>query len=214
MYEADLIVVIGVNLGKHWGLSRDLQARLRTASQLYKDGVARHIAVCGRWTVWYDWMRLRPPVTEAKRMKSYLVRHGVPAHSIISEQSSKDTIGNVYYLKLKLRLHPEMKRLLVICAEPHAPRVKFLFRKFFDDSYDIRYLPVAAPHYKRNVTGDEKTLLAEQSELLALVTPGHEEGLKHHLYNDHYYRKQAKQVEKQIAHLIDSRLPSALNKKA
>ena len=144
-------------------------------------------------------MKVEPPVTEAKRMKSYLVRHGVPAHSIISEQSSKDTIGNVYYLKLKLRSHPDIKKLLVICAEPHESRVKYLFHKFFDDSFRVKFLPVVAPHYKRNTTGNEKTLLAEQTELLDLVEPGHEEGLKHHLYNDHYYRMQAKQVEKQIA---------------
>lgn len=34
MNKADLIVVIGVNLGKHWGLSRDLQSRLKMASKL------------------------------------------------------------------------------------------------------------------------------------------------------------------------------------
>ncbi len=199
MKSEDLIVVIGVNLGKHWGLSEDLKARLNIACKLYKDGVTEHIAVCGRWTVWYDWMQVKPPVTEAKRMKSFLVKRGIPAHSIISEQSSKDTIGNVYYLKLLLRRHLEMKRILVICAKPHEPRVKYLFHKFFDDSYKISYLPVSAPHYKSNTTGDEKTLLAEQAELLDMVRRGHEEGLKHHLYNDHYYRRQALQVEKQIA---------------
>lgn len=87
-------------------------------------------------------------------MKSYLVRHGVPAQAIISEQSSKDTIGNVYYLKLKLRNHPDFKKLLVICAEPHSRRVKYLFHKFFGKNYVITVLPVAAPHYRRNTTGN------------------------------------------------------------
>jgi uncharacterized SAM-binding protein YcdF (DUF218 family) len=208
MDKPDLIVVLGVNLGKHWGLSKDLQTRLKTAAELYKQGTAKHIAVCGRWTVWYDWLKLKPPVTEAKMMKRYLINHGVSPHAIISEQTSKDTIGNVYYLKLKLRTHPQFKKILVICAEPHTPRVKFLFHKFFGPDFKISYLPVSAPHYKRNTTGNEKSLLAEQEGLLALVRPGHEEGLKHHLYNDHYYRKQAKQVEKQIA-----KIPSVLNKK-
>jgi uncharacterized SAM-binding protein YcdF (DUF218 family) len=102
----DLIIVPGLKLGPHWGLRRDMRVRLQKAAELYKENPGVHIAVSGRWSIWYDWLNIRPPITECKRMKNYLVRHGVKAQDVVMESQAKDTPGNAYYLKRYVRTKP------------------------------------------------------------------------------------------------------------
>ena len=195
MKKYDLVVVLGLRFGRHWGLRADLKNRLDKVARLQKEGRLEKILVSGRWTIWFDWLSIKPPITEAQRMKKYLIKLGVPASDIIMETHSKDTIGNVYYLKLFLKDKPKIKYILVVCASQHEPRVRFLFKKFFAGSPQIVFLAIPASHYKQSALGSEKRLLAEQKEFLRDVRPGHEEDLRHRLYNSKYYRHQAKEIE-------------------
>ena len=195
MPKYDLIVVPALRLGPHWGLRRDLKKRLLRAVEMYKKGDAQHIIVLGRWTVWFDWLGVRPPVTESVRMKQFLVSHGVARQDVITEQHSKDTIGNAYYLKLYLQKRPQYKKLVVICAKQHEQRVRFLFEKFLGSSYALTYIPMTASKFGRDSTGTEAKLLREQRQLLKNVRPGHVEDFSHQLYNSKYYRDQARAAE-------------------
>jgi uncharacterized SAM-binding protein YcdF (DUF218 family) len=190
--QYDLIVIPALKLGPHWGLRYDLRDRLKKATVVYKDNPGAHIAVCGRWSIWYDWLGIKPPVTECARMKDYLVKNGVNAKDIVMESHSKDTPGNAYYLKCYVRTRQQYKKLLVICAAQHEERLRFLFYKFFGNKYLIDYLPVKAPRFSKNVTGSEAKCLKEQKALLANVRPGHEKDFAHELYNGSYYKRQAK----------------------
>jgi uncharacterized SAM-binding protein YcdF (DUF218 family) len=97
--QYDLIIIPGLKLGLHWGMRKDLCSRLRVAAEFYQENPGLHIAVCGCWSIWFDWLGIHPPVTECKRMKTNLIRHGVEREDIVMESHSKDTPGNVYYLK-------------------------------------------------------------------------------------------------------------------
>jgi uncharacterized SAM-binding protein YcdF (DUF218 family) len=190
----DLIVVPGLKLGPNWGLRKDLRQRLQLAAKYYHENPGVHVAVCSKWSIWYDWKGVKPPVTECEKMKTYLLRRGVKASHIISESQSKDTPGNVYYLKRLLRDKPNYCRLLVICAAQHETRLKFLFHKFFGPEYSVDFLGIEAPNFDKNVTGDEVKCLADQKLLLANVRPGHEEDFKHKFYKCAYYARQASAV--------------------
>jgi len=190
----DLIVVPGLKLGPRWGIPNDLISRLKVAVEAYEKNPGVHIAVCGKWSIWFDWLGIKPPVTEAQKMKSYLLKHGVNGKDILMESRSKDTIGNTYYLKRIVRQNPQYKRLLVICASQHKKRIAFLFDTFFGPNYRINYLAVSAPHFHKNTTANETTCLKEQRELLKNVRPGHEEDFEHKLYNSPYYARQAVKI--------------------
>lgn len=197
--QYDLIVVPALKLSPHFRLRKDLKARLKKSVNIYSSQQSVHIAVCGKWSIWYDWLRIKPPITESQRMKQYLISHGVDKSHIITESHSKDTIGNVYYLKLYLRDKPQYRKLLVICAKQHEPRLRFIFHKFFGNKYEIDYLTMKAPSFIKNVTGEESKLIKEQQHLLAHVRSGHEEDFKHHLYNDTYYTHQSQEIRNTIS---------------
>lgn len=191
----DLCVVLGVRFKGRWGLREDLRNRLDKVVDLYLRGSIKTIVVSGRWTIWYDWMHVKPPVTEAMRMKRYLQRRGVPENAIICESRSKDTVGNVYFVKLLTKKFPQLRSILVVCATQHEQRVRFLFHKFFSDKYAISFYTVHAKHYNQSSLGNERRLLEDEMKLLDSVRDGHEEDVRQYLYSMPYYRKQALAVE-------------------
>lgn len=197
--QYDLVVVLGQRFTSHWHLRRDLEQRLNVAVKLYEAGRAQNIIVCGRWTIWFDWLGVRPAITEARLMRAYLIRHHVPAKAIYMEQHSKDTIGNLYYLKLFLSHHRNLHHLLIICADQHAPRVQFLVKKFFGASPFVQLLAVPSTSVHKRIRRHEAAILRAQQLFLAPVRDGHVEDLQHHLYTRRYYRLQAQTVERLIA---------------
>jgi uncharacterized SAM-binding protein YcdF (DUF218 family) len=186
----DLIIIPGLKLGPNWGMRKDLKIRLKVAAGVYQENPGVHIVVSGRWSIWFDWLGVKPPVTESKRMKDYLITLGVRQEDITMESRSKDTPGNAYYVKRYVRTKPEYKKLLVICAAQHEMRLRFLFYKFFGNDYKISYLPIDSPRFDMNGTANEKLCLKEQKLLLAAVRPGHEEDFSHRLYKSVYYTRQ------------------------
>jgi uncharacterized SAM-binding protein YcdF (DUF218 family) len=191
----DLCVVLGLRFGGRWGLRSDLKQMLNKAADLYRTGSIKTIVVSGRWTIWYDWLHIKPPVTEAMLMKRYLQKQGVPKDSIICESYSKDTVGNAYFVKVLTKKHPTFKRILVICALQRERRARFLFHKFFGDDYSVSFYPVYAQHDAQSSLGNEEKLLEEDKKLLEHVRAGHEEDIKQQLYSLPHYRKQAIAIE-------------------
>lgn len=103
------------------------------------------------------------------------------------EKRSKDSIGNIYYLKKLLKNRPSYKTLTVICAQRHTARLQYLFDVFFDNSYRIHFMGVNS---KGDYT-DEKRLLRQTKSVLSGVRPGHEEDFKHRPYVSKFYRSLA-----------------------
>jgi uncharacterized SAM-binding protein YcdF (DUF218 family) len=199
--QYDLIVVPGMKFATNWQLQKDLKKRLHYAAELHAQNPGSRILVCGKWSIWYDWLSITPPVTEAQAMKRYLVESGVRSRDILIENRSKDTVGNAYYTKRILSKRPEIKNLTVLCAEQHLERVKFLFDTFFGDQYYICYETLEAPNFDLDVTGKEQACFEEQKDLLRHVRPGHEQDFRHYLYKCAYYSRQAKAVaEKRLAY--------------
>ncbi len=191
----DLTVVLGEHFGKHWGMRPDIQERLDETARLYKSGRIRTILVSDKWAIWYDWLHIKPPISEAVQMKNYLAEKGVPRRDIALERRSKDTIGNIYYTKLFLRRHPEYKNILVICAATRAKRVTFLFHKFFGPDFPATFYPIVPKRASLSSLGSEPRLLKVQREFLKRVRPGHEEDLGGRLYSRPYYRRQARALD-------------------
>lgn len=186
----DLIVVLGYELERDWKLPKHVLPRLREVAKLYKDGVAPKIATVGKWSLNYERSKTRPPITESRANKKKLVELGVPAKDIITEEDSLDTMGNAYYLKTKIRAKYSFKKMLVVGADFHMERVKFIFDKVFDRGYKIDYLgtPTEKVEDKRFIAA-QKRILASQKEFLRKMKTGDETFLAPKLYSDPFFKE-------------------------
>lgn len=117
--------------------------------------------------------RLKVPVNECDVAAKYLVESGVSREHILTEFTSKDTIGNAIFSRL---LHTEclgITKLTVISSEFHLARVKLIFDWVFSLSglndliYEINY--IAAPDPKQSDGLREAILAKEEQSCLDLV---------------------------------------------
>lgn len=192
MYE--LVVVLGLKLNENWQITDDMRIRLDYASDLYFKGLTTNILVSGRWSIWNDWLKIKPPITETRAMKNYLSELGVPKASILIENYSKDTIGNIFGLKY---FYPKpYKTIAIICAVQHIDRVKFLSQEILPSIEGITFLPVSAPNFDKDTTGKEEIMVVEQGEVVKELLAKRKKNPNYRIYSHPYYTKQAKMIQK------------------
>lgn len=192
MYE--LVVVLGLKLNENWQITDDLRVRLDYVSDLYFKGLTNNILVSGRWSIWNDWLKIKPPITESKAMKNYLYELGVPKSSILIENYSKDTIGNIFGIN---NFYPKpYKTIAIICADQHLDRVKYLSREILSNIEGITFLPVSAPNFVEDTTGNEEFMIIEQREVVKELLDRRKENPNYSIYSHPYYTKQAKNIQK------------------
>lgn len=193
--QYDAIVILGQKQIGRWGLPKDLKSRLDKAAELYKSGQSQKLIVSGRWAIHFDLIGVVPAITESKRMRQYLVRKGVHPSDIITEPYSKDTVGNAYYLKQVLRRRGyDYRDLLIICGSPHLARVKYTFGQIFGPDFNFDYLGMQTTDFP-NTPEAERRILQQTKEFFDGVRPGHDEKLRHLLYQSKKYRKQILRLE-------------------
>lgn len=190
----DLVVVLALKLGPNWKLTPDLITRLDYAVTLYSQQKTKRILVTGRWSIWYSWLGIKPPITEAMAMKRYLVSKGVPKSHILTEQYSKDTVGNIFALKSILH-NATYASVALICGEPHLQRVRMLCDTILSTTKNITYIPIPSPNFEQITTGDEQHILAEQKAILTDVIARRHHNPHYRIYSHPYYQRQARQVK-------------------
>ncbi len=185
----DLIAVLGYRFEEGWRLPQHVTPRLQTVANLFLKGAATHIAVCGKWSLYWDNHKIIPPTTEAEEMKKILTRYGIPFNSVIKEEWSKDTIGNAYFLKKRIVEKMKHKTILVVCADFHKQRAEFIFKKVFGCRYNLDFLAT-----ETNICKDDRCkssverLFNKQKEYLSNMKDGQDEFLKGKLYEDNFFR--------------------------
>lgn len=111
--SADVIVVMGA--AQYDGVpSPLLEGRLQTALDLWEEGRAPLVAVTGG-------KQEGDRFTEAAASRRWLVDRGVPAESILSEDSGRSTFGSLELLGPVLRAEG-VSRLLIVSDSWHLPR--------------------------------------------------------------------------------------------
>ena len=123
----DVVIIPGVPfIAPHW--NKVMEMRLIWATHLYQTKKATHIITSGS--------SVYSPYVEAKIMKAYLVKMGVPADSIFTEEEAQHSTENLWYgyqlaiqkgyKKIAFSSDPFQTRVLYSFAEEHTPTVKFL----------------------------------------------------------------------------------------
>lgn len=177
MKQFDIICVLGYAFDDEGNLPEHVFPRLKKVAQLYFANITPVIALAGKWNPPKDRLPLKPEETEAQKMKKMLVRLGVPENKIIKEEESQDTIGNAYFLKEKVVMPHHFKNILVVCADYHLKRVRYIFTKVFGTRYDLTFLPTKTQRMM------DEVFMQQQEEIFK----NQKDKLKHMHEGDHRY---------------------------
>ncbi len=186
-YQYDGIVTLGYRFDNNWELPGFLQDALQLTADLFKNNLAPVIIVSGKWNLVFDSGNIVPPYTEAQKMKKALVAMGVNSELILLEEDSKDTIGNAYFVKTNIVVPRGMRRLLVVCADFHVIRVRFIFHKIFGNEYTIDIKPVPTA-YNADFYKQQEAVLRKQIKFLSAMADGEDVYLRDKLYSDPYFK--------------------------
>jgi uncharacterized SAM-binding protein YcdF (DUF218 family) len=160
------------------------------------------IIVSGKYSLW---MKKKPKYTEADVMESYLLKFGLPKKSIIKENNSRDTVGNIYHSKQIIKKHPEWSKILVVTTKGHDQRSHWLLKKIFGKEYTLKYLkaPSHLPSFKTNPGRKkyEQYIISIYKKVLKDVNDGDDKKIMNILKQEHpaYSNSpSAKKLEKAI----------------
>lgn len=117
---ADAVVVFGARAYKDGRLSDALQDRIRTACNLYRDGLAKRLVLSGG--------RGDGPVTEAEAMRGYALKQGVRAEDIFIDNEGVNTEATVRNTT-PLFQQWHAKRVLAVSHFYHLPRIKLAYQR-------------------------------------------------------------------------------------
>lgn len=119
VYEADFILVLGARIYDDRP-SAALASRLDTAADLLLQNPDASLVLCGG----------QGPdeiMPEAHMMQQYLIARGVPAHRLLIEDQSHNTIANIAYARDKFDL--THKKTAVVTNEFHLARARRLMQQ-------------------------------------------------------------------------------------
>lgn len=163
---SDACIVLGRGIKHDGTLSVASAANVRKATELYLAGRIRTIVMSGKWS----YRAPEPPVrTEAAAMKACAIELGVKPDDVLCEEESLDTLGNVYFTK-KLFAEPRAWReLIVVAAEEHVARTRYLVEKIYGAEYHVTYVSAEqvldAAQYRREVQHEQASLAVSRKWL-------------------------------------------------
>jgi uncharacterized SAM-binding protein YcdF (DUF218 family) len=200
MKTYDVIITLGNGLTQDWKLPDIVSSRLKKISELYFQKVSNKIIVCGRWSINWDIKGIKPPTTEAEDMRKVLLGLGISDKDILKEEWSRDTIGNAYFSKVKLIKPYQLKTILIVCSDFHLKRVQFLFKKIFNNEYQMDFLTTPTESSKNSEFMQmEDNILNRQKRFLETMRDGDDSFLQTRLYDDPYYKEKRPEKVAKVA---------------
>lgn len=163
--------------------------RLDQAIKLHLLNLDSKIILCGKFSFLYG--KDRPPITEARKMREYLLEKGIDSKHILMEQFSKDTIGNAYYLKKYILKGRGYEKLIIITSRFHLERVKFIFNKFFNET-KLEFVAVKdleSGEKEKEIIKRQEYLLIKTQDLLAKMKTGDGDFMKYRIYKTQFYKE-------------------------
>lgn len=117
---ADVAVVFGCRVYRSGNLSPPLADRVRSAAQLYEQGLVRYLIMSGGPGM--------GDVHETDAMRHYAVELGVPPERILIDRKGLSTRATVDNTLPIIRQH-QFRRVLAVSNYYHLPRIKLCFQR-------------------------------------------------------------------------------------
>jgi vancomycin permeability regulator SanA len=137
-------VVFGAGITKSGEPSTALKFRLDKSIDLYRDQKIRMIFVSGL-------------TAEASVMKNYLVKKGIPAVNILSDENGETTFITVENVKRYIRIYNITDGAVFISQRYHIPRIMFIVRKLHIEGSEF----IAAEPNRINILEGSLAILRE-----------------------------------------------------
>ncbi len=118
--QSDAIIVLGARVMEDGTLSTTLTHRMNKACDIYEQGYAETIIVCGG-------QGANEPVPEADAMAEYLMQKGVPPSAILRELNSFDTLQNLVNAQGLMR-ERGLNTAIIVSSEYHIQRALWIAR--------------------------------------------------------------------------------------
>jgi uncharacterized SAM-binding protein YcdF (DUF218 family) len=145
---ADAIVVLGRGVRADGSLGLIARGRVDRALELFQHGVAPRIVFSGRSALMGD---DDPAVTEADAMKAHALARGLAADAAITEDESRDTIGNAFFTWRRWLQPNAWRSIRVVTTDYHIPRAAWIFRKVLGASYDVAFSAAPSDRFAASV---------------------------------------------------------------
>ena len=130
----DCILVLGASTDE-----KIFSVRVDKAIELYQHGFAPFIVFSGKhWAL----RKVIPEKSEARLMMEYALKSGVPAKSILTEEHSTDTIGNIFFTKWDILEHKGWKKFIIISTDYHETRLRYIMDKILGPKYLFEFVGV------------------------------------------------------------------------
>jgi len=97
--------------------------RLLQAISLYEEGKIKKILITGA-----SGNLMYPHLKEAKLLRSFLLKTGIPGKNILMDTLAENTHENAVYTKQILEQHPRIRSVLLITSSLHMRRAMACFR--------------------------------------------------------------------------------------
>lgn len=123
-------ILLGGGITDEGLLPYDVQTRADKAIELLKGKYLKKLIITGGCS--------NPKFqkkTEAKLIKSYLIKKSIKKSAIILEEQARDTIGNAVYAKEIILKKKLPKNIVIITSNYHIKRALRLFEHVFGDRY-------------------------------------------------------------------------------
>ena len=198
------IIILGQMLNDDGSMINILKRRLDRALSISNNN-SLFIVVGGK-------ANKKSPFSEAKVMSDYLLSKNILKRRIIREESSLDTIGNVFFLKRDILLKKRIKDLVIVTSSFHIPRTKIIFNKILGPSYNVDFVKTHDffDFYviKHQILGIERKLTAVISDMLSNIKDGNNSQIKKMLKLHPLYSKQ--DLDREVKDLSDEDLSKLL----
>jgi hypothetical protein len=171
----DAVIVLGISTARPV-----FRRRVNKAAELYHAGKAKKVIFSGRW---WGGLSHRPKTTEAKAMASYARIRGIPSQDILLEESSLNTIGNLFFCKTLICKPRRMRKLAIITQPSHMRKTRYLAGKIFGGTYRLELVSEGG----ENVLHHRSSSVEELKHYFGSIQEGDDRAIAQLLKNHPYY---------------------------
>ncbi len=135
------IIVLGGGRTNEGDLTPLSIQRLNKGIELYKEGVSNKVVALGGHYSTYSPHATRFQKTGAYLRGEYLIRGGVSASDVIFVEDGKDTIGEAFASRQKMRALG-IRSISLVTSDKHLDRSLFIFRRIYGEQSQIEGIGV------------------------------------------------------------------------
>lgn len=127
----DAVIVLANEMDKDGVLNKESSLRASLAAKMVKDYKIPHVITCG-WAY-----RADSDVKIADAFKSYIVKLGVSAGQILTEENSRDTVGDAVFTRLNLVEPLGLRKFYVVTSNYHVARTRKVFNFVYGSNFSL-----------------------------------------------------------------------------